>query len=117
MVVKRMSAHVLRGGEVCSAKTRQVASKALAANTAAALPTAAVTTAPVRMDGVARSVLMQLDAMAILVVNTAPVLPMVANARVPAPKIIMEMRARTISNAAATKPVRFSQATTSNLER
>ena len=56
---------------------------------------------------------MKLDAMAILVVNTAPALPMVANTHVPAPMDMMEMRANTNAcNAAAN--VRFSQAT--NLE-
>ena len=113
MVTKRMSAHVLRGGGVCSARTRQVARNSLVVSMVHALPTAAVTAAFVKMDGVAQIVIMQLDAMAILVVNTAPALPMVANTHVPAPMDMMGMRANTNAcNAAAN--VRFSQAT--NLE-
>eukprot|EP01048_Picozoa_sp_COSAG05_P020147 COSAG05_NODE_3347_length_2136_cov_15.125675_2_plen_58_part_00 len=56
---------------------------------------------------------MQLDAMAILVVNTAPALPTAATTHVPAPMDMMAMRANT--NACSAAPnVRFSQAT--NLE-
>ena len=73
-----MSAHVLRGGGVCSARTRQVARNSLVVSMVHALPTAAVTAAFVKMDGVAQIVIMQLDAMAILVANTAPALPMAA---------------------------------------
>jgi hypothetical protein len=56
MMIKRMSAPVQRGGGVCSARIRQVANTALVVHTAHALPTGAVTTAPVRLDGVARIV-------------------------------------------------------------
>jgi hypothetical protein len=56
MAIKRMSAPVQRGGGVCSARIRQVANTARVVHTAHALPTAAVTTAPVRLDGVARIV-------------------------------------------------------------
>ena len=56
MVTKRMSAHVLRGGGVCSARTRQVARNSLVVSMVHALPTAAVTAAFVRMDGVAQIV-------------------------------------------------------------
>ena len=56
MVTKRMSAHVLRGGGVCSARTRQVARNSLVVSMVHALPTAAVTAAFVKMDGVAQIV-------------------------------------------------------------
>ena len=92
-----MSAPVQRGGGVCSARTRQVARNSLVVSMVHALPTAAVTAAFVRMDGVAQIVIMQLDAMAILVVNTAPAMPMVANTHVPAPMDMMGMRANTIT--------------------
>jgi hypothetical protein len=73
MVIKRMSAPVQRGGGVCSARIRQVANTARVVHTAHALPTAAVTTAPVRLDGVAQIVIMT-HAMADLVVNMEHVL-------------------------------------------
>ena len=73
MVIKRMSAPVQRGGGVCSARIRQVANTALVVHTAHAVPTAAVTTAPVRLDGVARIVIIT-HAMADLVVNMEHVL-------------------------------------------
>ena len=89
-------------GKETRVRTRQVARNSLVVSMVHALPTAAVTAAFVRMDGVAQIVIMQLDAMAILVVNTAPALPMVANTHVPAPMDMMGMRANTNAcNAAA----------------